>query len=386
MEDCFQLAKNRKIGVYCHIPFCIKKCAYCDFNSWVCRDENNINAYFEALKNEVLLVTKNQRIAVDSIYLGGGTPSAVAAIKIKELMTLLRNQFNLSKKAEITIEINPGTVTEEKLFLYKEAGINRVSVGLQAWQNELLKVLGRAHDQKDFIQTMAALKKIGFTNKSVDLMYGIPGQTVEMIKETLAAVVEIKPTHFSCYSLILEAGTGLTQKVKQGLLELPAEEKEREMHWLIHEYLEKNDYRHYEISSYAKKGYESQHNLKYWQMNPYLGFGLGAHSFYQGVRYGNESHYKKYLELIQAGQEPSHKNPPLTKKEWMKDWMLLGLRKLEGIDNREFQKQFQLDFFKLYKKEITELIDRKLLLRESHYLRLTAHGQDFANQVFVFFV
>ncbi len=388
MDKYYPLNQSQKVGIYCHIPFCIKKCAYCDFNSWVCQDEKTIDHYFQALKKEILGFVEGQKekIAVDSIYFGGGTPSAVGAIKIKDLMDLLKTHFVLSKESEITLEVNPGTITEEKLLVYKEAGINRISVGFQAWQNDLLGLLGRAHDQKDFIQAMAAMKKIGFTNISVDLMYGIPRQSLAMMEETLNALVAFKASHFSCYSLILEANTPLTKKVEKGLLKLPAEDKERQMHWLIDEFLKKNKYDHYEISSFAKRGYQSRHNLKYWQMAPYLGFGLGAHGFYQGVRYGNEDSYKKYMGLIELGRDPSQKESPLTKRQWMNEWMVLGLRKLAGVDNREFQSFFQLDFFKVYENEIKALIKRNLLVQEGHCLRLSSHGQDFANQVFGTFI
>lgn len=380
------LNDGQKTGIYCHIPFCVKKCAYCDFNSRACQDENTIDRYFQALKKEILLFSPNQKIAVDSIYFGGGTPSAVAASKIKDLMTVFKNEFALSKESEITIEVNPGTITEKKLLVYKEAGINRISIGFQAWQDELLRLLGRVHDQKDFIRGIESVKKAGFSNISVDLMYGIPSQTLAMVEESLSALVCLGATHFSCYSLILEADTPLTKKVQAGLLTLPAEEEERQMHWLIDRFLEKNKYHHYEISSFAKATYASRHNLKYWQMAPYLGFGLGAHGFYQGIRYGNEGNYKRYMALLESGQDPRQKEPPLSKRQWMNDWMLLGLRKVEGLDSRHFQRIFHEDFFKVYEKEIAGLIARKLLIQEDYHLRLTRHGQDFANQVFGAFI
>lgn len=377
--------KNQRLGIYCHIPFCIKKCDYCDFNSEVCSDQGQIDAYFKALKKEIFL-TADKKKMVDTLYLGGGTPSSVAGDKIADLIACLREAFFFDPACEITIEVNPGTVTEEKLSFYKEAGINRVSVGLQAWQNALLQMLGRIHDQQQFIETMAALKKTGFKNISVDLMYGLPDQTLLMVLETLEAVLAFEPTHLSCYSLILEDETPMTKKVNIGELVCPDEDLEREMHRAIDDFLKAHGYRHYEISSYARPGYESRHNLKYWELKDTLAFGAGAHSFYEGVRFANRAVRDQYVEALEKGTLPRIESHRLSEKESMDEWMFLGLRKLGGVSRKAFIKRFARDYNLIYKEEIKKLTGQKLLIQEGDDLKLTAKGQDFANQVFMAFI
>ncbi|MGE4509234.1 MAG: radical SAM family heme chaperone HemW [Eubacteriaceae bacterium] len=377
--------EENKLGIYCHIPFCIKKCLYCDFNSQVCMDQKQIDAYFAALKKEISLVAQKDQI-VDSLYIGGGTPSSVEGEKIADLIKALRQAFLFDSDCEITIEVNPGTVTEEKLVIYKKAGINRVSVGLQAWQDQLLQSLGRIHDQSQFIQTMACLKKTGFENISVDLMYGLPTQTLLMVEESLREVLRFEPSHFSCYSLILEADTPMTRKVEKGELVCPDEDIERKMHWLVDELLEKNGYHHYEISSYAKAGSESRHNLKYWVLKDTLALGAGAHSFYKGQRFANLSDRDDYVERLKKGLLPRIDRHQLSQEEWMAEWLFLGLRKLDGVSRQEFIDRFAGDYMLIYKEEIEKLISQKLLIKEGDYLKLTKKGQDFANQVFMAFI
>ncbi|WKY43496.1 radical SAM family heme chaperone HemW [Eubacteriaceae bacterium ES2] len=375
----------KKLGIYCHIPFCIKKCDYCDFNSQACMDPQQIDTYFAALKEEIRL-SGNKEWCVDTLYIGGGTPSSVDGNKIADVISWLRQAFLFDPDCEITIEVNPGTVTEEKLTTYKKAGINRVSVGLQAWQDQLLQSLGRIHDQGQFIQTMENLKKTGFKNISVDLMYGLPGQTLLMVAESLREVLSFEPAHFSCYSLILEADTPMTQKVEKGELNCPDEDLEREMHWLVDEMLEKNGYHHYEISSYAKVGFESRHNLKYWELKDTLALGAGAHSFYKGERFANVSDRDQYVESLKKGSLPRTDRHRLSQGEWMSEWLFLGLRKLDGVNRQEFMDRFGSDYMLIYKEEIEKLIRQKLLIKEGDDLKLTPKGQDFANQVFMVFL
>ncbi|KNZ42024.1 radical SAM family heme chaperone HemW [Acetobacterium bakii] len=378
------------LGIYCHIPFCVKKCDYCDFPSFGNACDADIKRYFKALQKEIEGFSKRNRDSsipvVDTIYFGGGTPSAVNPEYVRQTLGLLREVFSVSAMVEQTIEINPGTLTPEKALLYKAMGFNRVSMGLQAWQDSLLKSLGRIHRQQDFIDSMGYLKKAGFENISVDVMYGLPGQQVKDVIETMAALMDFAPPHLSCYSLILEEGTPLTRREARGEITLPSEDQERLMHWTVDSYLRSKGYDHYEISSYAKPGYESRHNLKYWELVPYLGFGLGAHGFYHGARYGNATDLDEYCSLVEQNQNPGEAEPALTKEQIMADWMLLGLRKLGGIDDRIFQKRFEKSFFRVYEKTIEGLIKAELLVREESVLRLTDHGQDFGNQVFMAFL
>jgi oxygen-independent coproporphyrinogen-3 oxidase len=384
--------RSERLGIYCHIPFCVKKCAYCDFASFAGAGDAAVAAYFTALWQEIKQfgienAALDKRVpAVDTIYFGGGTPSSVPAEYIEKTMRLIHEIFGVAKAAEKTIEINPGTLSPQKAASYRAAGFNRISVGLQAWQDELLKRLGRIHCQADFVRCMEMLKRAGFENISVDVMYGLPGQNLADLSETLTALMAFSPTHLSCYSLILEEGTPLMKQVAAGGLELPDEATEREMHWLVDRFLTEKGYRHYEISSYCQPGWESRHNLKYWELSPYLGFGLGASGFFDETRYTNTHDLEKYCRLIEGGQRPGEAEPKMTLPECRRDWMFLGLRKLDGIDDRDFGKKFTGSFFDIYKEEIDSLTAEGLLTREGTLLRLTPRGQDFANQVFMAFV
>lgn len=378
------------LGIYCHIPFCIKKCAYCDFPSVSITGDNEIKGYFDALHKEIKAFAMNNKGStmprVDTIYFGGGTPSAVSPEYISETMALLHKVFTISPDVEQTIEINPGTLSAEKARIYRESGFNRVSMGLQAWQDDLLKSLGRIHRQADFINSMNLLKAAGFENISVDVMYGLPGQSLKDVIDTLKALMNFSPTHLSCYSLILEEGTLMTQREVRGDISLPDEDAEREMHWKIHEFLESRGYDHYEISSYGQPGYESRHNLKYWEVIPYCGFGCGAHGFYNGSRYGNTRNLAEYIMAINEGENPGANEGILTKDQMMSEWMFLGLRKLKGIDDEAFQRRFGQSFFSIYKDAVYSLIKKGLLVRDGSIIRLTDRGQDFGNQVFMAFI
>ncbi|WP_296561469.1 radical SAM family heme chaperone HemW [uncultured Acetobacterium sp.] len=381
---------QKTVGIYCHIPFCLKKCAYCDFASFSCLGEEKITDYFKALyqeiKNFAAVNIDSVRPVVDTIYFGGGTPSSVAAEHIEKSLFLLREVFVIKDEAEITIEINPGTLTKEKASHYKKAGINRISIGLQAWQDFLLKILGRVHSQSDFIKSMEILKSTGFENISVDVMVGLPGQKLFDVIETLTALMAFSPTHLSCYSLILEPGTPMANWVEAGQLNLPDEDEEREMHWAVDAFLKEQGYAHYEISSYCKPGYQSRHNLKYWELASYLGFGLGAHGYYNGRRYGNTTKLSQYIDRLTAGESPGSLEPLMEAQEMMSEWMFLGLRKLAGIREADFIARFGQSYFVSYGEVIKPLIADGLLQWDGVDLKLTPRGQDFANQVFMAFL
>ncbi|WP_373483284.1 radical SAM family heme chaperone HemW [Acetobacterium sp.] len=378
------------LGIYCHIPFCLKKCAYCDFSSFSSQSEEVIRDYFEALHKEIRnFARENENSvlpAVDTIYLGGGTPSSVDARYIEKTLSLLRDVFVIRDDAEITIEINPGTLTGDRASRYKKAGINRASVGLQAWQDFLLKILGRVHSQADFIKSMEILKSSGFENFSVDVMVGLPGQKLEDVMETLRELMKFSPTHLSSYSLILEPGTPMANWVEAGQLDLPDDDEEREMHWVVDGFLKDQGFEHYEISSYCRPGYESRHNIKYWELVPYLGFGLGAHGFFNGRRYGNVNELNQYCDLLNAGNSPGVFEPVMETREMMSEWLFLGLRKLSGIRDNEFMACFGESFFVRYGDVIKPLVADGLLEWDGSVLKLTARGQDFGNRVFMAFV
>ena len=287
-----------KLGIYVHIPFCKKICKYCDFVSFFC-DENKIDLYFKKLYEEISLKNteylENRKIT--SIYIGGGTPSYPDSKYIVRILDELKQKFEISKNVEITIEINPGTINREKLLAYKKAGINRISIGLQSTQDRLLKIIGRIHNYNEFISTYNQVKEIGFKNINIDLMLALPTQTLEELIDDVNKIITLNPNHISIYSLILEEGTELEEKVKNGILELPSEELEREMYWKTKEILEKKYYNHYEISNFAKKGFESKHNMDCWNQEEYLGFGLSAHSYINNKRFSNTNDLERYLKI-----------------------------------------------------------------------------------------
>lgn len=382
--------QSEALGIYCHVPFCVKKCAYCDFSSFGCQENQTVARYFNALHREINKFAEQHKevplTPVDTIYFGGGTPSSVDPVYIETTLVLLKEVFCIADNAEITIEINPGTLTLEKARRYKKAGINRVSVGLQAWQDFLLKILGRVHSQSEFIDSMEILKTVGFVNFSVDVMYGLPGQKLMDVIETLTALMTFSPTHISCYSLILEADTPMANWVEAGQLDLPDEDEEREMHWAIDRFLKKQGYDHYEISSYCQSGYESRHNVKYWELVPYLGFGLGAYGYFNGQRYGNTNKLTDYCNLIELEKSPGVVEPMMSKEELMSDWMFLGLRKLSGVRDDLFKARFGVSFFDRYEIAIHALINEGLLEWDGSNLKLTPLGQDFGNRVFAAFV
>ena len=289
--------KNRELGVYIHIPFCKCKCEYCDFISY-CNKDNLIGDYIEAVKKEISL--QNIQSYINTIYIGGGTPSYIDSKYIKEIIKEIKKK-NVHKGAEVTIEVNPGTVTEAKLKDYKECGINRISIGLQTTQDELLKKIGRIHDYGQFLETYNLARKVGFKNINVDLMIGLPNQKIMDLKESLNRIIKLQPEHISVYSLIVEEGTPISKKIQSGELALPNENEERNMYWYVKNTLELNGYNHYEISNFSKKGYESRHNMSCWNQCQYFGFGVAAHSYRDITRYSNITDINEYIKNIQKG-------------------------------------------------------------------------------------
>ena len=285
----------KKLGIYIHIPFCKKKCHYCDFISFAGKQEL-IEQYINSLKREIENYKTNKKeYLIETIYFGGGTPSYIASKYIIGILQELKQKFNISKNAEITIEANPGTVDEQKLYDYYNAGINRISFGLQSTKSELLKLVGRIHTYSSFLDAYNLARKVGFKNINVDLMIGLPVQTLEDIEKDIEKVIELKPEHISVYSLIVEEGTIIEQKIKNKEIYLPSENLERKMYWKVKEKLQENGYQHYEISNFAKKGFESKHNMSCWNQEEYIGFGLAAHSYIDNKRYSNTENLEDYI-------------------------------------------------------------------------------------------
>ena len=378
------MIKNNEIGVYVHIPFCKKKCDYCDFISY-CNKDNLIYDYVQAVKAEIQ--SQNIKPEITTLYIGGGTPSYIDSKYIIEILEKIKEK-NVSSNAEITIEVNPGTVTKEKLEDYIKSGINRISIGLQTTNDELLKQIGRIHSFTQFLETYKLAKKVGFKNINVDLMLGLPNQRIKDLKESLEQIIKLKPKHISVYSLIVEDGTPIANKIEKGEMQLPDEELERNMYWFVKNTLELNGFIHYEISNFAKKGYESKHNLNCWNQKEYIGIGASAHSYRDITRYSNTENIEEYIENVNNGNFNRNKIIHEIQKEddAKKEFMLLGLRKIKGVDINQFKNKFGDNPIYLFRNELKKLTDERLLIIDNNNIRLTNKGLDLANLVWEEFI
>ena len=380
----------KKIGIYIHIPFCKKKCEYCDFISYS-QKEDCIEKYVDALIKSIEISKKNinkKYYKVNTIYIGGGTPSFINSKYIVKILEKVRAWFNVSNDAEITIELNPGTVNEEKIIDYKNAGINRVSIGLQAVQDEILKMLGRIHNFSEFLDTYNMVQKNGFKNINVDLMLGLPNQTLDNIEESVNKIISLNPNHVSVYSLIVEDGTPIERKITSGILNLPEEDLERKMYYKVKEILEKNGYNHYEISNFAKKGFESKHNMNCWNQEEYLGFGLASHSYFENKRFSNIENLDEYIKNIEENNFDKNiiVHEIQSEEAKKKEYMLLGLRKIEGVSISKFEQKFRIHPLFYFRFEISKLEEEGLIEVDLDNIKLTQKGLDFANLVWEEFV
>ena len=374
----------KELGIYIHIPFCKKKCDYCDFISY--SDKINcIKEYVETLKNEIKhelnkIVNDKKNYRVTTIYIGGGTPSFIDSKYIVDIINIIKESV-LIDNIEFTIEVNPGTVTKKKLEDYKSVGINRLSIGLQETNNELLKEIGRIHTYEEFLDIYNLARKLGFKNINVDLMIGLPNQSIKNIKDSLEKIINLNPEHISIYSLILEEGTKLYDKYETEKTVLPDEELERNMYWYVKNTLENTGYIHYEISNFAKKGYESKHNVNCWEQKEYIGFGLAAHSYIKGIRYSNDP---KGSDPFGSFEKTIHEIQ--TKEDQQKEYMLLGLRKIDGVSIQKFKNKFGENPIFLFKKELNKLVEENLITIDGDKIKLTNKGLDLANIVWEEFV
>lgn len=375
-----------KAGLYIHVPFCSSKCNYCDFNSYTGKIDL-ADEYFNSMKKEIEHYEQEMKYyLVDTIFIGGGTPSVVSERYISEILEECRSKFNISRDCEISIESNPGTLTIEKLGAYKNADINRISMGLQAYQANLLKYLGRRHSCGDFIESVKNAKDAGFENINADVIFGIPGQTLDEWKETLAQLVTLDINHISAYSLKIEEGTKFGSMEEAGTLIPIEDELDREMYHYAVEYLNSNGFKQYEISNFAKDGFECKHNLTYWKCVDYLGLGAGAHSYLKDIRFSNESSIEGYIDYINRGEKPVDERFALEFTDKMSEYMFLGLRLTKGVTGKEFYELFNQDLFAKYADIFLKLENRRLIEINGDNVRLTKLGLDLANQVFVEFV
>ena len=379
---------KKELELYIHIPFCVRKCSYCDFLSAPATEQTR-EAYMAALFAEIGGRAKDYSDrTVTSIFIGGGTPSLLSGEQIGQLMDRIREQFAMAQDAEITMEVNPGTASAEKLRNFYTAGINRLSIGMQSAQAEELKNLGRIHDFEGFCQVYREAVEAGFTNINVDIMSGLPGQTLASYRDTLEKVLHLEPMpqHISAYSLIVEEGTPFAAMAERGELPLPEEETERAMYEETIEVLAKYGFHRYEISNYAKAGRECRHNEGYWQRKDYLGLGLGAASLLGKERFSNTFDMQEYLKNSSAPEKIRKNRELLTREDEMAEFMFLGLRMTQGVSKKEFQEYFGTAIENIYGEVLKKYKKQGLLLEESGRIFLSREGIHVSNAVMADFL
>lgn len=375
---------KKELGIYIHIPFCKQKCYYCDFISFANKNEKQ-EQYIKAIKKEIDTY-EFEKYNVTTIYIGGGTPSYIESKYIVELIEKLKSKLTNNEtkfdKMEITIEVNPGTVTKQKLQDFKSCGINRLSIGLQTTNNNLLKQIGRIHTYEEFLETYNMAKEVGFENINVDLMLGLPNQTIKDLKDSLEKVIRLGATHISVYSLIVEEGTVISKLLDEEKIELPTEETEREMYWYVKNTLELNGYKHYEISNFAKENKYSKHNMNCWKQEEYIGLGVAAHSYLNDTRFSNANNIEDYINNV----ENKEIEEVQTLEDKQNEFMLLGLRMLDGVDIASFKQKFGQNPIYLYRDRLNKLVEDGLVVIDLNHIKLTNKGLDLANLVFEEFI
>jgi len=368
------------ISVYVHIPFCEQKCNYCDFNSFAGK-EDFFEAYIGSLIQEIGCCTELSNMQIDTVFIGGGTPSVLPPYYIGKIMEAL-GQFNISKTAEITIEANPNSLTKEKLSTYRKSGINRLSIGLQAIQDNLLKKLGRLHSASDFLNCYENALRAGFENISADLIFAVPGQTLSNWEESLKTLINLGLKHISCYSLIIEEGTLFYNEYEKGSLISVDDDLDRQMYYMAADILGSNNFKQYETSNFAQKGFESLHNIAYWTRKDYIGCGLSAHSLFNNKRFENTADLDKYIESSGKPHSIRQNIIQLSLKEQMEEFMFLGLRMTDGISLDDFKNNFDTDIMTVYGDTLNKHINDNFLFFDKNIIKLTKKGADLSNVVF----
>lgn len=372
----------KNLSIYIHIPFCVRKCLYCDFLSGPACDgemESYVNLLLREIEKQSIFYGDH---TVISIFLGGGTPSLLSGGEVERILARIRKNFIMAPDVEITMECNPGTVTPEKMESYIASGINRLSIGLQSTEDEELARIGRIHSYGDFLEIYELARGAGFGNINIDLMSGLPGQSSVSWKKTLERVTALLPEHISAYSLILEEGTPLY--VNQSGYTFPTEEEDREMYALTGEYLAEAGYCRYEISNYGREGFACRHNKVYWKRGDYAGFGLGASSMVDNVRWKNPEDHAAYAVCVESGER--REVQILTLEEQMEEFMFLGLRLMRGVDTEEFKRLFGKPMEEVYGKQLASFTAQGLLFRDKGRLALTPRGIDVSNVIFAEFL
>ncbi|MFI2131063.1 radical SAM family heme chaperone HemW [Lysinibacillus fusiformis] len=371
-------------GVYIHIPFCHQICNYCDFNKFYFKNQP-VDEYIEALGKEMALATQKNPESfrhIETIFLGGGTPTALSPQQLDKLLTLIRTYIPMNSVTEFTSEANPDELSAEKLQVLFEGGVNRLSMGVQSFDQGLLQKIGRTHSNEHVYETIALAKKIGFQNISIDLMYGLPGQTMAQWKDSLEKALALDLPHFSAYSLIVEPKTIFYNQYAKGKLLLPTEDLEADMYDVLMLQMELHGLQQYEISNFAKPGYHSEHNKIYWDNDEYAGFGAGAHGYLAGVRYSNHGPLKKYMETVFAGELPIVHEHEVSQAEKREEQMFLGLRKTEGVKHKIYEEKLKIPIVAHYDSVLKELVSKGLLEHDDVGVRLTRKGRFVGNEVF----
>lgn len=368
----------KPISIYIHIPFCKSKCLYCDFASFANR-EKDYDRYVQALVLEIKSkACAYQDFEIKSIFIGGGTPTVLPSDYIVKIMDALWKNYTIAADAEMTVEANPGTINLDKLTALRKSGINRISMGVQAWQDRLLKKLGRIHSQEQFLEGYELARQAGFNNINLDLMFTLPTQTLEDWEQTLENTIKLKPEHISTYSLIIEETTPFYDMYSKKELILPDEMTDRKMYYKAKELLKQNGYVHYEISNFAKPGFESKHNIVYWKQKQYVGFGLGAHSYIDKTRFHNTYDINQYLTQDDCVEDIEKSDI----YDEYAEYMFLGLRLIEGVSISDFNLKFTKDIYNIYGEEVEECKQLGLLYEANGYIALTDYGLDVSNIVF----
>ena len=372
--------KTNKISIYIHIPFCESRCHYCDFCSSLL-EGSNVEKYFKYLRKEIKLQEDFLRDKIiDTVFIGGGTPSSVDPKFIKEIMEDL-SAFKFSKDSEVTIESNPNSLTLEKAKTYFSSGINRISIGAQSFNDEILKRIGRIHKKDDIYRATENARSAGFENINLDLMLALPGQKFSDIEDSINEVEKLKLSHISYYSLILEEGTKLYRDHEKSPLVFPNEDEDRKMYHYVVDELEKIGLKQYEISNFAKEGYECRHNMAYWKLRDYISFGLSASSNIGNLRYTNFYNFKDYYDALDKSERPVAFSENLSKTDRMNEFVMMGLRLNSGVDLDAFNEKFNENFLKIYEQEIEKNLKSNLIILDENNLKLTEKGRDLSNQV-----
>ncbi|MDD6282568.1 MAG: radical SAM family heme chaperone HemW [Oribacterium sp.] len=386
-DEIINVNDTKQLELYIHIPFCARKCNYCDFLSFPVNAKEH-DAYINRLCQEITLSAPSAAAyEISTIFIGGGTPSILEPKCISRIMYTIRRHYSVRKNAEITIELNPASTLRYKFASYRDSGINRISIGLQSANNAELKTLGRLHIFEDFLKCYQDARMEGFQNINIDLMNEIPGQTTASWRKTLRNVLMLKPEHVSIYNLIIEEGTVFQRMQAAGTLSLPSEDEDVAMDEITKELTNRYGYRRYEVSNYAKPGYECRHNYGYWSNVPYLGFGLGASSYFNGIRWSNIRDYRAYLDMdlpedAAHGFVRLHQNIQILSREnQMEEFMFLGLRRIEGISELEFIRRFSVDIHTVFGRQLEQYTREGLLIHENYHYRFSEHGMNVSNAI-----